>query len=292
MKVVFAGEQGSFAELAAMEFFGKGHSIQPVGMFEDVFSAVANSKVSYGIVPIENSRAGSVHRNYDLLLEHSCSIAGEQYLKIDQCLIVNKGTTMAKVNKVLSHPQALAQCRTFLKKHQEIIPEETVNTAAAVKRIKESFMLDAAAIASKQAAIDFDMKILAQNIQDDKNNTTRFLVLAKNPLKKISTKGAVKSSIVFSMKNLPGALFKSLAVFSLRDIDLYKIESRPIFGKAFQYLFYLDFAGNAHDEPQKNALRHLQEMTTFFRYLGTYPAGKTVEPAYIKRSQQMFDDCD
>jgi prephenate dehydratase len=134
-----------------------------------------------------------------------------------------------------------------------------------------------------QAAIDFDMEILAENIQDDKNNTTRFLVLSSEPRKSMSKGGAVKSSIVFSMKNIPGALFRSLAVFSLRDIDLYKIESRPTYGQGFHYLFYLDFEGHAKSEAQRNALNHLREMTTFYRFLGSYPSGKQVAPSYKTR---------
>jgi arogenate/prephenate dehydratase len=283
MKIVFAGERGSFAELAAIEYFGHKHTINKVTVFEDVFTTVRDGRAHYGIVPIENTRAGSVHRNYDLLLETGCCIVGELYLKIGQYLIANKETTMRSIRQILSHPQALAQCNKFFNSHQSIKAVETVNTAAAVRKIKEERIMDAAAIASMQAAIDFDMKILARNIQDDPNNMTRFLILANRPLQRIDTTSPVKSSIVFSMKNLPGALFKSLAVFSLRDIDLFKIESRPMFGQGFQYLFYLDFKGAATAKAQQNALAHLQEMTTFYRLLGSYPVGKTVTPAYGKR---------
>jgi prephenate dehydratase len=283
MNVVFAGERGSFAELAAIEYFGSKYIIEPVALFEDVFTTVRDGTARYGIVPIENTRAGSVHRNYDLLLESGCRITGELYLKIGHYLIANKETSMRNVRRILSHPQALAQCRKFLDRHKSLKVVETVNTAIAVRKIKEERMTDAAAIASMQAAIDFDMKILAENIQDDRNNMTRFLILAKRPLKIIGTTVPVKSSIVFSMKNLPGALFKSLAVFSLREIDLFKIESRPMFGQGFQYLFYLDFEGAATSDVQKHAIDHLQEMTTFYRLLGSYPVGRTVAPEYGKR---------
>jgi len=284
MSTVFAGEKGSFAELAAREYFGKSGRLRNVASFDDVFREVRDGTSRYGIVPIENTRAGSVHRNYDLLLESGCCIVGELYLKIGQYLIVNKETTLRRVRRVYSHPQALSQCRHFLERHPAMTQCETINTAGAVKKVKEEKLLDAAAIASMQAAIDFDMKILAENIQDDKNNMTRFLVLSRGPCtRKMRLDVPVKTSIVFSMKNMPGALFKSLAVFSLREIDLYKIESRPTFGQGFQYLFYLDFEGDVLAEKQKNALQHLQEMTTFYRCLGSYPVGRTVAPAYLKR---------
>ncbi len=283
MKAIYAGERGSFAELAAREYFGPSVNIESVELFEDVFKEVSKRPSVQGIVPIENTRAGSVHRNYDLLLESGCSIVGEIYLRIRHYLIGNKQTSLQKIRRVLSHPQALAQCRSFLHAHPDLKTVETPNTAAAVKMIRDEGSLDSAAIASMQAAVDFDMKILARNIEDDKNNTTRFIVLADRPRKSIDTSLPVKSSIVFSMKNAPGALFRSLAVFSLRDIDLYKIESRPTFGQGFQYLFYLDFQGAASEEKPRNALRHLQEMTTFYRFLGSYPVGRTVLPKIDKR---------
>jgi prephenate dehydratase len=283
MKAVFAGERGSFAELAAREYFGDGVGIGQVELFEDVFNAVRKGRAVRGVVPIENTRAGSVHRNYDLLLESGCSIVGELYLKISQCLIANKGTALRSVRRVLSHPHAIAQCRAWLNDHPGVAPVETVNTAAAVKIVKEERATDAAAIASMQAAIDFDMKVLASDVQDDRNNMTRFLVLDRKPSPPLSGSGPVKSSIVFSTGNTPGALFRCLAVFSLRDIDLHKIESRPMFGQGFSYLFYLDFEGDASAVPQRNALAHLQEMTSFYRFLGSYPAGRKVEPQYRRR---------
>ena len=280
---VFAGERGSFAELAALEYFGQQCTVRQVPLFEDVFDAVRRSRAARGMIPIENTRAGSVHRNYDLLLESGCAVVGEIYLKIRHCLIGNRGTSLKKVRRVLSHPQALSQCRRYLARLPEIETVETVNTAAAVKMIRENGAEDAAAVASMQAAVDFDMKVLAEDIQDDRDNMTRFLVIAQRPRRALKVSEPVKSSIIFSMKNIPGALFRSLAVFALRDIDLHKIESRPAFGKGFQYLFYLDFDGNVTDERPRNALLHLQELTSFYRLLGSYPAGKTVTPKYYRR---------
>lgn len=286
MKAVFAGERGSFAELAALAYFGAEMPMERVPLFEDVFSAAAQNGAVRGIIPIENTRGGSVHRNYDLLLESGCSIVGEITLTIGHCLIANRGVRLRQIRRVLSHPQALAQCRNFLSRHAEIVTEETVNTAAAVKIIRDEGATDGAAIASMQAALDFDMEVLAKDIQDDKDNMTRFLVIAKRPLLKPKDDldpTPMKTSIIFSMKNIPGALFKSLAAFSLREIDLYKIESRPTFGQGFKYLFYLDFAGSAYSTAGQNALNHLQEMTTFYRLLGSYATGRQVRPSHRKR---------
>ena len=290
MRAVFAGERGSFAEAAARAYFGGKTRVDRVPLFEDVFSAAAGDSAVRGVVPIENTRGGSVHQNYDLLLESGCSIVGEIYLPIRHCLVANPGVNLRRLRRVLSHPQALAQCRRYLARRKGWTIEETVNTAAAVKRIQDEGSADAAAVASRQAALDFNMEVLAENIQDDQGNTTRFLVVADKPLSKRQLavkmnrsderKSSVKTSIIFSMKNLPGALFKSLAVFSLRDIDLFKIESRPTFGQGFQYLFYLDFEGSAFSEAQQNALNHLQELTVFFRMLGSYPVGRRVGPAH------------
>lgn len=284
MKAVYPGERGSFAELAAIEFFGMDYRIEQVSGFEDVFTAVKRDPDVRGVIPIENTRGGSVHRNYDLLLEKHCYIVGELYLKIGHCLIANRGVSRRKIKRVLSHPQALAQCRKYLKRYRSLQPVETVNTAVAVKTIKEQGAVDTAAIASMQAAIDFDMEILEENIQDDTSNTTRFLILSRSPIKTMQSSLSMKSSIVFSMDNSPGSLFRSLAVFSLRDIDLYKIESRPTYEEGFHYLFYLDFEGDSTSKAQKNALNHLREKTTFFRFLGSYPTGRQVAPQYASRN--------
>jgi len=289
MRVVYPGERGSFAELAAIEFFGQECPIEQVAGFEDVFTAVKKDPEMRGVIPIENTRGGSVHRNYDLLVEKRCYIVGELYLKIGHCLIANHGVSRRRIKRVLSHPQALAQCRKYLKRYRSIQPIETVNTAVAVKMLKEEGANDAAAIASMQAAIDFDMEILEENIQDDKSNTTRFLILSRSPLAPAPAASSMKSSIVFSMDNTPGSLFRSLAVFSLRDIDLFKIESRPTYGEGFHYLFYLDFEGDSGSEAQKNALNHLREKATFFRLLGSYPIGRQVAPVYATQDIHVHD---
>ncbi|MBD3344667.1 MAG: prephenate dehydratase [Chitinivibrionales bacterium] len=283
MAIAFAGERGSFSELAAVEFFGGKQKPVPVQEFHNVFTAVASEEIKYGIVPIENSMAGSIHQNYDLLLENDLHIWGEVYLRVSHCLIANKGVSKKDIKTVYSHPQALAQCKKYLASMKKTEPFPVSNTARGVRKIKEEKLNDAAAIASMQAAIDYNMQILSKRIEDYKFNTTRFLILSKNYRKKIPAKDNTKTSIVFTTKDIPGALFKSLSVFALRDINLLKIESRPLQGKNFEYLFYLDFEGKSDSEAQRNAINHLQEITSFLRILGSYPTGELKHPEYRKR---------
>lgn len=283
MKIAFQGEQGAFSELAAKEYFGPKKQFLPLPEFADVYKAVARGKAEFGILPIENSLAGSIHQNYDLLLHGDLYIIGEIYLKVSHYLIANKHVSRRNIKRIFSHPQALAQCKKYLERFASIQIVPVSNTAGAVKMIRQQNLTDAAAIASLQAAIDYDMGILAKAIEDNHNNQTRFIILHKKPARIKSRKPKVKTSIVFSTKNIPGALFKALSVFALRDIDLLKIESRPVHGKNFEYLFYLDFTGHVHDEAQKNALNHLREITTFDQFLGSYYLGKVAHPKYKKR---------
>jgi len=283
MTIAFQGERGAFSELAAIEFFDNKQKPVAVAQWEDVFTSVETGSTQYGIIPIENSLGGSIHRNYDLLLHHKPYIVGELYLKISQQLLVNKGVILSHVKRIYSHPQGFEQCWQYLQQKMsgiQLIPIS--NTAAAAKKIKDEALMNAASISSTQAAIDYDLKILAKNIEDNKENITRFLILSNKKNKLASTK-PMKTSVVFSLKNVPGALFRALSVFSLRDIDLVKIESRPVRGKPFEYLFYLDFAGSYSEQHQQNALNHLQEITVFYRVLGTYEVGQLAIPHYKKR---------
>ena len=283
MSIAFQGERGAYSELAAKEFFGVHKLFVPLPEFIDVYNAVSRGKAAYGVLPIENSLAGSIHQNYDLLLEGDLFIVGEIFLKVSHYLIANPSVSLKNIRRIYSHPQALTQCKRFLArfKKAEIIPVS--NTASAVTKIKEEGCVDAAAIASMQAAIDYDMAVLAKAIEDRMNNQTRFIMLAKKPLKIRGKKRQFKSSSVFAAKNIPGALFKALSVFALRDIDLFKIESRPFGKKGFDYLFYLDFEGSSEDNKSQNALNHLQEITTCYRFLGSYPVGRITHPEYFKR---------
>jgi len=271
MKAVFAGEKGAFAEIAAREYFGGKAEITSVRDFEDVFNTVKKRKADFGVIPIENSLAGSIHQNYDSLLESKLYIAAEIYLRVNHFLIGKKGTGLNAVRRVFSHPQALSQCRNFLKRYPRIQQIQVTNTALAAKMVSEDGEPDTAAVASIQAASDYGMDILAPNIEDHRGNVTRFLVLSRSPSEKRSAER--KTSLVFSLQNVPGVLFKALGVFALRDIDLFKIESRPIRDRGFEYMFYLDCKGDVTDTPLKNAVSHLREITAFYRLLGSYDAG-------------------
>jgi len=266
-RVAFQGERGAYSEIAAHSFFGSKIELLPSETFELVFKRVEASRASFGVIPIENSLAGSIHQNYDLLLKHRLRIIGELNLPISHNLIGNTNSSLSGIRQVFSHPQALMQCQNNMAKLKgvEIVP--AYDTAGSVKKIKEEKILDGAAIASELAARIYGMKILKRRIQDNPENFTRFLVIAKT--KKLPL-NANKTSIVYSVKNLPGALFRSLSVFALRDIDLYKIESRPLHGRPWEYLFYVDFAGSFEDSNCRNALKHLAEIATFLKTLGSY----------------------
>jgi prephenate dehydratase len=269
MRVAYQGEPGAYSEAATIKFFGAGVEPIPCATFDEVFRQVQASECDCGVVPIENSLAGSIHRNYDLLLRHSLSIVGESVLRVSHNLIANQGVALADLERVYSHPQALDQCEQSLKAllpHLQRIP--TYDTAGSVKLLRESNDRHAAAVASRRAAELHDMSILRENLEDDPQNFTRFLVLGREA---IAPSGPAKTSVVFASKNVPGALFKSLSVFALRDIDLTKIESRPLQGKPWEYFFYVDFAGTLEEERCVNAINNLKEIASYLRVLGSYP---------------------
>jgi prephenate dehydratase len=274
-KVAFQGERGAYSEAAAIAYFGEKIEAVPCTAFEDVFTGVESGRVEFGIIPIENSLAGSIHQNYDLLLRHSVHIVGEKVFRVQHSLIAHPEATIDGIRQVWSHPQALAQCEHYIKKLGAGI-EAAYDTAGSVKLLKESGRKDVAAIAAQHAAEIYGMKTLAQGIEDDPANFTRFLILNREPEASASPEQAQpktpnKTSVVFSLRNMPGALFKALSVFALRDIDLTKIESRPIAGRPWEYSFYLDFAGHVAEPVSARALEHLREITTKLRVLGSYP---------------------
>lgn len=266
--IAFQGERGSFSEEAARKLLGSELTPIPKQTFPQVFAAVDSGEVRFGIVPVENSLVGSIHQNYDLLLRHNLKIVGEQNQRIVHNLIVHPGTNLEDLKTIHSHPVALDQCKDFLEKHSQIQAIVEYDTAGSVKLIKEKGMRDAGAIAGLYAAEVYDMAILATGIQDEPDNYTRFLALSKTSAERAAKS---KTSIVFALKNIPGVLFKALSVFALRDLDLTKIESRPLRKKAWEYYFYLDFMGHVDDDATKNAIAHLREITTFLKILGSYP---------------------
>ena len=266
--VAFQGERGSFSEEAAYKLLGRRIRVRPCETFSAIFEAVATDQAKYCLAPIENTLAGSVYENYDLLLKHDLHIVGEVSLRIVHNLIAFPGTTLRSLKRVYSHPVALAQCSRFFARHPQIEKVPFYDTAGAVKMLAERGIQGAAAIASRTAAAVYHARLLKSHLEDHRENFTRFLLLSKTAT---LSRHANKVSLVFSTENVPGALFKCLSVFALRDIDLTKLESRPLRGRPWEYLFYLDFIGNVREERCRNALAHLGEVTNFLRVLGCYP---------------------
>jgi prephenate dehydratase len=269
MKVAFQGEPGAYGEQAVFDYYGQVDA-QSCESFDAVFDAVVAGACSSALIPIENSLAGSIHQNYDLLLRHNLQIVGEYFLRVHHCLIAMPDAKMEDLKLAISHPQALGQCAGYLR-NRGIKPEHANDTAGSVKKLKASGALDTAAIASRRAAELYGMKILEEGIEDNPENYTRFLVIQNEG---VVPQGEAKTSIVFTLKNEPGALFKALSVFALREIDLTKIESRPLQGKPWDYLFYIDFIGAAQEDITQRALDHLREYALTLRVLGSYPRFK------------------
>jgi prephenate dehydratase len=269
--VTFQGERGAYSEMATLQYFPNA-KVLPKKSFQDVFDSIETSEANYAVVPIENSIEGSINETYDLLLQTKTTVTGEIYQRVRHCLIVNKGTTLDELEAVYSHPQAIAQCRNYLQlKRLDSVP--TYDTAGAVKMIKEKKIMNAAAIASRRAAEIYDMDVLEEGIEDRKNNFTRFLVLSKTKTKTEPT-GHDRTSIIFSVKHLPGALFGILKEFSSREINLTRIESRPTKETPWEYNFYVDFEGHCDDETIKKALQSIKNKTAFFKILGSYKKGE------------------
>ena len=269
MKVAFQGEPGAYSEQAVFNYFGEVETL-PCEAFDVVFDAVNAGKCDAGLIPIENSLAGSIHQNYDLLLRNQLHIVGEYPLRVRHCLIAMPGVKKEDIKKAISHPQALGQCAGYLRSHG-IKAEQVYDTAGSVKMLKELGARDVAAIASKRAAQLYGMEILEEGIEDNAENYTRFLAIRTEA---VVPENEAKTSIVFTLKNQPGALFKAMSVFALRDIDLTKIESRPLQGKPWEYLFYIDLIGALQENTVHRALEHLGEYAVTLRVLGSYPRFK------------------
>jgi chorismate mutase/prephenate dehydratase len=267
VKVAFQGERGAYSESAVYTFFGDEAEVKPCRDLTEVFESVDKQQVPVGVVPVENSLEGSVNQTYDLFLTHNLKVSGEVIIRISHCLIANPRTSLEAVKTVYSHPQALAQCRSFLERlGSDLIP--TYDTAGSVKMLKEKGLKDAAAIASEKAAEIYGMKILAREIEDTPTNYTRFFVISKNDS---PITGKDKTSIIFAATHTPGALYYALGEFAKRDINLAKIESRPTRQKPWEYNFYLDFEGHRTEENCTRALKALEKYATFMKILGSYP---------------------
>jgi prephenate dehydratase len=277
MRVSFQGERGAFSQQAAHDLLGESIVVLPCQRFEQVFETLQSGEVDAAVIPIENTLHGSVHENYDHLLRFDVRIAAETSVRIVHNLIAAPGVTMRKVKRVYSHPVAINQCLSFFASHPEIERVPFYDTAGSVKMLMEEHPENSAAIASSVAAQIYGARILRRSIEDDRENFTRFFLLMR-PRRLQEHKAAAgrkgwKTSLVFTTRNVPGALFRSLSAFALRDLSLTKIESRPLRGKPWEYLFYLDFAGRESDPVSEKALGHLAELADFMRVLGSYPRG-------------------
>jgi prephenate dehydratase len=279
IKVAFQGESGAFSEEAALKFFDK--NIETLGFetLNEVFDVVETKKVDFGIVPVENSIEGTVRKGYELFLNYDAKPFAEVIHRISHCLISLFGETLKSIKVVYSHPQALGQCSKFLEKQKyKIVP--FYNTAGAVKMIKEKKLKHAGAIASERAGKIYKMKILKKGIENNPQNYTRFLVIAKD--KETAPTGKDKTSLIFTLKHVPGSLFRALEVFAKRKINLTKTESIPISGKPWEYNFLVDFEGHFKDKKVSLALDELKAKTTFLKVIGSYPKANFSEKKFDK----------
>lgn len=267
MKIAIQGELGSFSHQAA-ETMLPGAKIVPCARSREVFDRVSKGSVGGAVIPIENSLAGSVAEHFDLLLSRKVHIVREFRLRIVHNLIAMPGTKFRDLRKIYSHPVALDQCRDLFAKYPKLEPEPFYDTAGSVKHVLANRLKDAAGIASRRAAGVYGGKILKAGVEDDKKNFTRFFLIHRGPPR--AARGAGKTSLAFSVRNSPGALFKALSVFALRDISLTKIESRPMRGRPWEYVFFVDLL-RGDDEDARNALHHLGEVAELVKVLGIYP---------------------
>jgi len=276
--VAFQGARGAFSEEAARQLLGARVAVLPCERFEDVFRSLQEGRAEGAVVPIENTLAGSVHENYDHLQTFDLPIVAETSVRIVHNLIAPQGVAFSKIKRVFSHPVALNQCLDFFARHPRMERVPFYDTAGSVQMVIEEGLKDAAAIASSVAAEIYGGRILRRSIESDRRNFTRFFLLRKpeyarrHPVR-AARKAPWKTSLVFSTRNIPGALFRALSAFALRDLNLTKIESRPLRGKPWEYLFYLEFLGRVDSPNAQNALNHLRELADFLRVLGCYPKG-------------------
>jgi prephenate dehydratase len=269
LKVAIQGEEGSFSHQAALGLLGQDVKIVPRPSFETLFEAAASGAADRAVVPIENSLHGSIHENYDRLKAGTLHIVGETQLRISHCLIGRPGSSLASIRRVASHAVALSQCRKFFADRPKVESVVAYDTAGSVKDLLRDGPATQGAIASRLAAELYGGTVLLEGIEDDPQNFTRFLLLAREPQ---AAEKASKTSVVFTLKNVPGALHRALAVFALRGVDLAKIESRPLRGRPWEYAFYLDYLGDPLG-PAGEALLDLRSLSEELRVLGSYPEG-------------------
>jgi prephenate dehydratase len=266
-RAAFLGEVGSFSHKAYTQYFGTTAIAEPVSSFKDIFEAVKTGSADFGIFPLENSLTGSIHENYDLLLDYDVKIIGEITIRVIHHLIGNPGTDIETIKRVYSIPQVFQQCRQFLDRHNEWELVSARDTASAVKRVIESANNADAAIGSQEAAEMYQMAIIEEGVETNPRNFTRFVVIGAKPP---DGKTRQKSSIIFSAGHRPGALFELLKIFKDNNINLVKLESRPIHGKPWEYMFYVDFEADAESESFKPIQQAIEDQTDYLKILGSY----------------------
>lgn len=273
-KVAFQGARGAFSEQACRQLLGDDVELFPKEKFVQIFQAVEQGEVDHAVVPVENTLAGSVHENYDHLMNHKLPIVAETRVRIVHNLIGRPEAELGQISRAISHPVALGQCLRFFREHPEIRAESHYDTGGSVKTIMEGSDPTVGAIASRAAAGLYGAKILVGEIEDDRENFTRFFLLAREvddlPDRIGDSAQPWKTSVAFIVRNQPGSLFRTLAALALRDLSLNKIESRPLKGRPWEYLFYVDFEGSPDEPRYRNAMAHLEETTETLSLLGCY----------------------
>ncbi len=266
-RVVYQGEEGAYTEAAMKAFFGEKISSFHVATWRDAMRAIEEGSADYAVLPIENSSAGIVSENYDLLVEFESYIVGEQVISIDHCLLGVPGSKASDIHKVYSHPQALSQCSKYLDEHREMSAIPLLNTATAARKVKEDGDITCAAIAGRHAASTYGLEILEEHINKSSGNSTRFIIVSNQ---KIFCRRADKISICFEIPHQSGSLYHMLSHFIYNDLNMNRIESRPIEDRPWEYRFFVDFEGNLAESSVKNALRGLREEARNMKILGNY----------------------
>ncbi len=266
-KVVFQGAEGAYSQIAMLEYFGEDVDAFNVETFKDAMETIKQGKADYAVLPIENSTAGSVRDNYDLLVEYDNYIVGEHVVKVEHALLGTPDATLEDIKTVYSHPQALMQCSKYLDENRDWQQISLQNTATSAVKVMNDNDKSQAAIASLYAAKKYGLKVLKEHINYDDANSTRFMIVAS---KRIFEKDSDKISVCFEIPHESGSLYNALSHFIYNGINMSKIESRPIEGSPWEYRFFVDFIGNFNEAAVKNALRGLEEETVKLKILGNY----------------------
>ncbi len=272
-RVAFQGEKGAYSEIAAKHFYRRQDvEFFPYNSFADAVNAVAKARVDAGVLPVENTLGGGIREVFSLLDEEPVYGIGEIRLRISHSLLAIRGSKLSNIKKVYSHPQALLQCRKFIR-DMKLVRVEYYDTAGAAKFVSESDDNSIAAIASDAAAEDYGLVVLKKHLESDGHNFTRFMIISR---KYAVPPDADKTSVVFGLRNRPGELHRVLSVFATRDIDLLSIDSIPIVRKPWDYEFFVDFRGSAFGEKEANAIRHLREICPHVKVVGSFRTGRTI----------------